>query len=142
MGSSSDVIRKWFDRVWNNGDASYIDEGLCESCEVTGLVAESIRSPADFREFHKMLNSVLGDIHIVPEHLTDDGDTFAGVVLAKGTHKATGKPVSFKSSFFGTILNGKIHTVTNLVDYLSVLIQLGALPSDVVEKVLLGEDAA
>ncbi len=141
MGMSSNIVRQWFERVWNSGEANFIDEGLCAECELTGLDAETIKSPEDFHRFHQMLNSLFQDIHIVIDHLTEDGDTFAGVVTVNATHKPTDKPINFKSSFFGTSKEGQIHKVTNLVDYLSVLIQIGALPSDVIARGLTGETA-
>ena len=49
MGQSSDLIEAWFERVWNKGEANYIDEALCESCHLTGLAADTIKSQADKR---------------------------------------------------------------------------------------------
>ena len=139
MGTSSDLVREWFERVWNNGDASYIDKAICSECELTGLDSETIKSPADFHRFHQMLTSLFSDMTIVINHLIDAGDTFAGVVTVNGTRIATDRPVSFRSSCFGTLREGQIYHVTNLVDYLSVLIQVGALPSEVIAQGLAGE---
>ena len=112
MGTSSDLVREWFERVWNNGDASYIDKALCSECELTGLDSETIKSPADFHRFHQMLNSLFSDMTIDINHLIDAGDTFAGVVTVNGTHIATGRPVSSRSSCFGTLREGQIYHVT------------------------------
>lgn len=133
MGTPSAIIHDWFEKVWNQCDASCIDEMLSEECELTGLAENTIRSPDDFRDFHNMLNSLFQDINITIDDLMEQGETFSGVVTVRATHRPTSKPVEFQSSFFGTVREGKIKRATNLVDYLSTLIQIGSLPPDVIE---------
>ena len=139
MGTSAELIREWFDRVWNNNDSDFIDRGLAECCEVTGLSPEPIKTPADFHQFHTMINSIFRDLHVEVDRIMEDGDTCSGVITISAVHKPTNKPVQFQSSFFGNIRDNQICEVTNLVDYLSVLVQIGAIPGDVTEKGLMGQ---
>ena len=139
MGTLSELANEWFERVWNNCDAEYIDTALAQSCELTGLTPEPIKSPADFHQFHEMLNSVFRDIHVDIDHLLENDDICSGVVSVRAVHRSTDKLVHLKSSFFSTFRDGQIYKVTNLVDYLSVLIQVGAIPPDIIEKGFAGE---
>ena len=49
----------------------------------------------------------LRDIQVTPEHMTEDGDTFAGIVAVKAKHRVSGKPIEFESSFIGTFKDGE-----------------------------------
>ena len=141
MGTASEIVREWFDRVWNKREAEFIDVALTECCELTGLTPQPIRSPADFHQFHQMMNDLFEGIRVEIDHIIESGDSCSGVVTVTATHRPTGRPVQFQSSFFGRIEKGKICHATNLTDYLSVLVQIGALPPDTAEKGLAGEPA-
>ncbi|MET0062501.1 MAG: ester cyclase [Candidatus Thiodiazotropha endolucinida] len=141
MRIPSEIVREWFDRVWNNGEAEFIDVGLAECCELTGLTPQPIQSRSDFHQFHQMMNNLFEDIHVEIDHIMESGDSCSGVVTVTGTHRQSGRAIQFQSSFFGRIEEGKICHAINLTDYLSVLVQIGALPADAVEKGLAGESA-
>lgn len=139
MEKLSELVHTWFDRVWVKGDAEYIDLGLSESCEITGLTPDSITSPADFRKFHGMMFELFGEFDIAIDHLMENESICSGVVSIRANHKPTNRPVRFRTSFFTTFENGRISKVENLVDYLSVLIQIKAVPADIAAKGLAGE---
>ena len=141
MGHCAELVSKWFDRVWVNGDIDYIEQGLAEKCYLTGLTPEPIESPAQFHEFHESLCSVFRGFNIKLDQIIEDGDTFAGVVSVEVTHIPSNRLIKFKSSFFGTMRNGQIHEVTNLLEYLTILEQIGAITPGFALKGLAGDTA-
>ena len=134
--TNSELMRNWFERVWNQGDVSFVDEALAGECQVTGLSAETITSPAGFRGFHQILNAAFSNIHIDVTRLIECDEEVSGVVIVNARHRASGKEISFQSSFFPTVRDGQIIEAANLVDYLGLLSELGAVEPTVLEKAL------
>ena len=130
------LMRTWFERVWNQGDVSFVDEALAEPCEVTGLSADTITSRSGFRGFHQTLNAAFSEIHVEVKRLMECGDEVSGAVVVHATHRGTGKRISFQSSFFGTVRAGKIVEAANLVDYFGLLSEMGVLEPAVLGNAL------
>jgi steroid delta-isomerase-like uncharacterized protein len=96
------LARRWFARVWNQKNASTIDEMMAPNCIIHGLSEEreTMRGPAQFRRFYDPLRSAFPDIHIEVEDVLLDGRQTAARILATGTHTGeglgippTGRPV-------------------------------------------------
>jgi steroid delta-isomerase-like uncharacterized protein len=88
--------------VWNQKNASTIDEMMAPNCIIHGLSEEreTMRGPAQFRRFYDPLRSAFPDIHIEVEDVLLDGRQTAARILATGTHTGeglgippTGRPV-------------------------------------------------
>lgn len=134
--SAAYVMSEWFEEVWNKGNASHIDAHLAQVCDVVGLTPDPMCSPAEFHEFHKTINQGFSDLKCTVVRSVEDGEDVAGVVNVTAVHRATGTPVNFDTSYVGTVRDGKICEIRNTVNFLDVLIQVQAVPSDILERSL------
>lgn len=132
----SEVVKTWFERVWNQGDGSFIDEALATECSVTGLDTQTISCPGDFYSFHEKLNAAFSDMLIIIDRIMECDDEVSGIVTVNATHRGTGKHVAFQSSFFSAIREGKIIEAENLIDYFGLLAQLEQLNPEVLTDAL------
>ncbi len=139
MENSRNIVQQWFEYVWNRNDSSYIDKMLAEDCEITGLRSEPIRSAEEFHLFHKQMNTVLGDMQVDVTHLLEKEDLYSGFISVSAIHKMSNKPVKFSSSFYGSLKDGRIYKSVNLVDYTTLLVQIGVLDSETLQQALSGE---
>ena len=74
------LVRRWFEEVWNQGNASAIEEMLATEGIVHGLGPDS-RGPAGFKPFHAAYRTAFPDVTIT---ISKDGDQLAV--------QATGQP--------------------------------------------------
>lgn len=126
--TTEQAVHEWFEHVWNEGDADFIENRLAESCEIVGLQPEAIRDRAGFRELHRAFNAALRDIDASVNHLVTSGDEFAGLVSVNAVHRRTGKPVHLQSGFCGSLVDGQIKHAANVVDFLPMLMAIEAVP--------------
>ncbi len=133
------AIEAWFERVWNRGDAGHIDVGLAPDAVLTGLAAETIRGPTDFRAFYAQINAAFDGIATRLGDFIETGNRFAGFVHVTATHRASRKKVAFDSFFIGAVKDGKIVSAHNLTDFLTVMVETGALPADALDSALAGK---
>ena len=134
--SAVQFMEEWFEEVWNKGDASHIDRCLADTCDINGLAATKICCPADFHQFHQAIIGGFANLHCTVLRAIESGDEVAGYVKVTATHRQTRRPVEFHTSFIATVKDGKLCDVQNTVDFLDVLIQVGAVPSDIMDKTL------
>src|SRR5881394_3151878 len=87
------LIRRWFEEVWNKGRADAVDEKFAENGIVHGLANandEEIRSPADFKVFHRAFREAFPDIIVTVEDTVSEGDKVAARCSVSGTHTGDG----------------------------------------------------
>jgi predicted ester cyclase len=80
--------------------------------------------------------SAFSDVMYLEDDMIAEGDKVVTRYTLKGTHKgeyggipATGKQLSFKGMRISTIKGGKAVEEWDLVDYLSMMTQLGVIPA-------------
>jgi predicted ester cyclase len=136
METSETIFKTWMTRVWNQRDASAIDELLAEDAPVHGLGPEPLIGPAGFKRFHGAFLAAFSDIHIEVERQVVDGDQMAGLWSATLSHRATGSTVAATGMVMATVRDGKMREGWNSADFLQMLIGLGIVQSDAMERML------
>jgi steroid delta-isomerase-like uncharacterized protein len=135
------VMRRWFDEVWNSGREDTIDELLAPNAPIQGLGAasETVVGTAGFREFYKQLRGAFRDINIVVNEAIGEGDLVAFRWIARATHTggelgipATNKKVTFTGMTFARIRGGKVIEAWNNWDMMGLMHQLGQATTQVV----------
>lgn len=132
------LIRRWFEQVWNQGDATLIDQMRARDARAVGLGEKTpeTRGASPFKAFYANLRGTFPDLRITIEDLIAEGDKVSARISAEGTHTghalapATGRRVKFSGIVMARIANGKIAEAWNNLDQLSLLKQIGALPSE------------
>ncbi len=117
------LFKRFVDEVFNNKNVDVLDELM------------------DFTvvEHKEEITAFLGafpDLHVTVEDLIAEGDKIVGRVTLTGTHlgelmgiPATGKKVSFSEILIVRISNGKVVELSEVADTMSMMQQLGVIPS-------------
>ena len=74
------LVRRWFEEVWNNGRADAIDEMFDENGIAHGLAddpSNPIKGPSGYRPFYKTFRQAFPNIMVVVEDVIAEGDKVA-----------------------------------------------------------------
>ena len=130
---NKDLVRRWFEEVWNNGRASAVDEMLAANGVIHGLQGE-MRGPAAFKPFHTAYREAFPDVTIQIEEMVAEGDVVAVRWKGGATHRgntlgfaATQKPVQFTGMGFVRVADGKVVESWNNFDRFGMFQQLGII---------------
>lgn len=131
------LVRRWFDEVWNNGRADAIEEMFDENGIAHGLgddPSNPIRGPRDFRPFHTIFREAFPNMNIVVEDMIAEGDKVAARCSVRAKHEgeflgraATQSPVDFSGMTIVRIAGGKIVEAWNNFDFMVLHKQVGLL---------------
>ncbi len=120
MADNARLARRWFEEVWNQGNASVIDELMAPDCVAHGLVGDDgkeLAGPAGFKEFHRKFLTDFPGLRIEVADTLADGDRTAARCLVEGKHGASGKPVSFTGMAIMRWRDGKVTEAWNNFDF-------------------------
>ena len=131
------LVRRWFEEVWNNGRADAIEEMFDENGIAHGLSddpANPIKGPRDFRPFHTLFREAFPNMMIVVEDMIAEGDKVAARCAVRARHEgdflgrsATQSPVDFAGITIVRIYNGKIAEAWNNFDFMTLHKQVGLI---------------
>ena len=134
---NKEVLRRWFEEVWNNGRADVIEELFDENGIAHGLSddpSKPIKGPRDYRPFYTIFREAFPNLKIVIEDMVAEGDRVAARCSARGKHEgelrgraATQAPVEFTGMTIVRIENGKIVEAWNNFDFMTMYKQTGHL---------------
>jgi len=131
----SDVLRTWFDRLWNAGDESTIDELYADTCVAHGMPSVPIPGPAGFKPFYRDFRAAFPNIRIEVLHAVSEGEL--GVVNCRVTathtgalagNAATNRSVDFGGMVMARVVDGRILEGWNFFDFMLMYQQLGLEP--------------
>ena len=131
------LVRRWFEEVWNKGRADAIDEMFDQNGIAHGLAddpSNPIKGPRGFRPFHETFRQAFPNMIIDVEDLVAEGDRVAARCAVRGKHEgefmgraATQSPVEFTGITIVRIKNGKIVEAWNIFDFMTMHRQVGLL---------------
>jgi steroid delta-isomerase-like uncharacterized protein len=130
---NKDLVRRWFEEVWNKGRALAVDEMLAENGVIHGLDGE-MRGPAAFKVFHAAFRAGFPDITIHIEDMVAEGDVVAVRWTAAATNKgnmdgfaATQKRIQITGMGFARVAHGKLVEGWNNFDQFGMFQQVGVV---------------
>ena len=131
------LTRRWFEEVWNKGNAGAIGEMLTDDVVIHGLsdaAGSPITNIAEFRVYHTQLRRAFPDIEVSVDDMVAEGDKVAARCSVRGSHQgellgiaATNAGVDFKGMAIVRISEGKIVEAWNTFDFLKMSQQLGMI---------------
>jgi steroid delta-isomerase-like uncharacterized protein len=134
---NENLIRRWFEEVWNKGREEAIDEMFAENGIAHGLADESgeaLRGPTGYKPFFRKFRAAFPDIEVVVEDTVTEGDKVAARCRVRGKHQsdslgfaATQRPMEITGMTIVRVRDGKIVEAWNNFDFMSMFKQLGAL---------------
>jgi len=132
---NKDLVRRWFEEVWNQGRSDAIDELLASGGIVHGLSEDTdnpIRGPEDFKPFHETFRGAFPDVAVAVEEIIAEGDMVAARCLVRANHAgdhlgvpASNAAVHFTGIAIVRIEDGKIVEAWNNFDFLQMNKQIG-----------------
>ena len=135
--ANKQLVRRWFDEVWNAGRADAIDEMFAAHGLAHGLSGDPespMRGPESFRTYHAQLRTAFPDIQVTIEDMVAEGDRVAARCSVRGKHggdtlgiAATEAPVDFTGITIVRIEDGKIVEAWNNFDFMRMYQQVGLL---------------
>lgn len=135
--ANKELVRRWFEEVWNQGRADAIDEMFDENGVAHGLSddpANPIKGPTAFRPFHNLFREAFPNMMIVVEDMIAEDDKVAARCSVRAQHEgdflgkaATQSPVDFTGIAIVRIYNGKIVEAWNNFDFMTLHKQVGLL---------------
>jgi predicted ester cyclase len=133
--STSELLKKWYDEVWNKANDGFIEEMMDKDVIVHGLDPAGVsKGIENFKTFYKNFRESFPSVFVVVKHLVSD-DEFAAVHCSVTAKTATGKEVSFAGLCVGRFNAGKLIEGWNNFDFLKMYQQLGhILVAEIEEK--------
>jgi steroid delta-isomerase-like uncharacterized protein len=136
--SNEELVRRWFQQVWNEGRIETVEELLAPDAVIHGLGEQglAVRGPKAFLNFFATMRSAFPDIHVQVEQVVNQGEWFAARFSASMTYTGGGlgfaanqKKAKIDGMAMGRIVNGKIAEGWNIWDQRALLAQLDAADS-------------
>ena len=129
------IVPTWMERVWNQRDASALDDLLTEDSVSHGL-GDPMVGVEPWRQFHAVICGAFSEIHFVVEGQLVSGDQVASRIKGDMVHRATGTPVTMHAMLMGRVVNGRFVEAWNSADWLPALTTLGLVGEDAVARML------
>jgi steroid delta-isomerase-like uncharacterized protein len=127
------LMRRWFDEVWNNKRESAIDEMFAPDGKCHGFpeLGDVLVGPEAFKALQRSFCGAFPDISITIEDALAEGDRVAARWSATMTHlgdhlgfPATGRKATLTGSAFAVIRSGQVVEAWNFIDMAHLLQQL------------------
>lgn len=126
--AASDVMRQWFERVWNRADPTGIDEMFPPEGVAHGLAGAALHGPVAFRAFWDALQASFESIRIEVLDAVDNGPM--AYVRCQAHLGFQGKPVVLSGGTHCRVEDGRILEAWDTWDFAGAMEQMGALPPD------------
>jgi steroid delta-isomerase-like uncharacterized protein len=133
--SNKQVMRRWFERVWNHRDERAIHELMASGHVGHGLIAgEPLVGPDAFVPYFRRFAAAMPDVQIAIEDLIEEDDRVCARWTATGTLTGddlgvapTGNRATVSGMSIGRIVDGQIVESWNVFDQLHMHRQFGTL---------------
>jgi steroid delta-isomerase-like uncharacterized protein len=131
-----DLVRRWFEEVWNQGKLETIQELLARDAVTIGQTEDGtpLRGPAQFTEFARRTRIAFPDIRVTIEDIFGHDDKVVTRWSATMTHTGdylgltpTNNVAKITGMSLGLVANGQIVGGWDNWDQLGLLKQIGAL---------------
>jgi steroid delta-isomerase-like uncharacterized protein len=128
------IHRRVYEEIWNKGNLSIVDEVFVDNYIFHPLPQH--KGPKGYKEMYHNFAGAFSDFHCEIEDMIAEGDKVMVRTTITGMHKReymgiapTGKQISVSEIAVVRIKDDKIVEEWGLIDFLGMIQQLGAIPS-------------
>jgi predicted ester cyclase len=123
--TTAELLKKWYDEVWNKANEGFIDEAMHKNVIVHGLDPAGFTKGVEaFKTFYKNFRASFPDTHVEVTPLVSD-EEFAAGYCEVSAKTAKGRDVSFSGLCVIRCKNGQLVEGWNSFDFLKMYQQLG-----------------
>jgi steroid delta-isomerase-like uncharacterized protein len=133
LEQNKDLIRRFFDEMWNPWNFAKADELLAPEIVFKGTLGNEIRGRDAFRAYMRKVQSAFPDFHNSIVEITAEDDRVVARTFYQGTHRGeifglapSGKQITYAGAAFFRTRDGQVIEGWVLGDLLGLLEQLGA----------------
>jgi steroid delta-isomerase-like uncharacterized protein len=133
LGRNKDLIRRFYDEMWNLWNLAKADELLADEIVFRGSLGTETRGRAQFCDYMRHVQRAFPDFHNTIKEIAADDDRVVARLAYTGTHRGeifgvapTGKKIAYSGAAFFRIAHGRVVEGWVLGDLLTLLRQLGA----------------
>lgn len=133
------LVNQWFSEIWNKDDTTGLERFVNSDTVFHSANGSQLKGMEEFRDSMKQLRVYFDKFYCLVLHSIIEGNTLCATVRIKATHRKTGKRVQFQA--MNRVLfdeKGKIKATWDTIDWLTCLINIQALPKDVLALGLSG----
>jgi predicted ester cyclase len=136
MASNSDLMRRWFEEVWNQGREQTIDEMCSQDAVGHGQTHDGsdVVGPESFKHFWRAFRAAFSSIHVTVHQSIAEDELAMLQWTIKMKHTGpfmgiapTGKQITAKGMSIQRFVGGKIVEAWDNYDQLAIMVQLGAV---------------
>lgn len=125
---NKELVRRWFEEVWNQRREETIDELLAADSVSRGIGHEPIHGPPEFKRFHRAFLSAFSQVEIEVVDLVAEDDKVAAHCRGRVT-MLDGRTGTVEGGGIVRIRDGQIAEGWNQWSFLELLEQMGKAPS-------------
>ncbi len=130
------LVRRFSHEFKNKANHGIVDELCAKNFKHHFKDPRIAPGPTGMKNLGKVVAGAFPDVHVTIEDLIAEDDRVVERSSVKGTHKgdffgipATSKPVAWTEAHVYRVENGKIAELWSEVDFMSIMMQIGAIPS-------------
>ena len=133
--TNSDLIRRWFEEVWNRDNEGAIRELMAPDVVAHGLGPDFV-GVENFLAFYHDFRDAFDSVQVTLDHIVESGDEVAYRGVARVKLKGEDTTHEMPGAGFTRYRDGLIIEGFNYWDFLGLVTKLGAVPEDLVPRTL------
>ena len=133
LEQNKNLIRRFFDEMWNPWNFAKADELLAPDIAFKGTLGDELRGRDAFRAYMRNVQAAFPDFHNSIVQIAAEDDRVVARTFYRGTHRGeifglapTGIEIAYAGAAFFRIKDGQVIEGWVLGDLLGLLRQLGA----------------
>lgn len=137
--TKTELLRRWYDEVWENGNLDVIDDFFDPETVAAGIVPEMQMGRDDFKALVMAFQSHVGTFKIDLLKVIESGDWLAAIIRVSTTRSDNGAPIEVTGQTMTRFKGDKMVEAYNQMDYITLLEQLELLPADTLPICMTGQ---
>ena len=128
MASGREIMEHWFQRVWAEESDEAITEMFRPDGQASGLGADELQGPAEFKAFRDALLGLMKDVRIVIRDHFENETKNAAICTLNARCRRTDKEVVLDGCCYYRVEDGFITRADNYWNFMELFEQLGCVP--------------
>jgi hypothetical protein len=134
--TNTELVHRWFEQIWNQGNEAVIDEIMAPGCVAHGLGDDDVIGPEGFHRFYQTFRAAFPTVRVTVDDVLDTGTQVALRARVEVIDGVGRGPFHFTGGGIIRIEGGRFVEAWNEWNFLGLLTQMGAVPQDAMARAL------